>query len=175
MFTSSSMGWSCVYFILCMHSFSTPFPQDSRNQCFDYSATIMHNYLRVLLPPALGPSRLKGGHGSCNARYNLSACCAHEGETDTDDSAPESVDPEEMLSSPSSSRKCRPGRNVKQSFIFYSPRVEPCPMDLQPGVITQPVKKMPVCLCLSLLAPSSPPPPQYPHSPCPSFPHGRQW
>lgn len=74
------------------------------NHRFDYSATIMHNYLRVLLPPALGPSRLKAGHGSCNARYDLSACCAHEGETDTDDSAPEGVDPEEMLSSPSSSR-----------------------------------------------------------------------
>ena len=98
------MGWSSVYSILCMHSFSTPFPQDSRNHRFDYSATIMHNYLRVLLPPALGPSRLKAGHGSCNARYDLSAYCAHEGETDTDDSAPEGVDPEEMLSSPSSSR-----------------------------------------------------------------------
>ena len=68
---------------------SAPFSSTriSHNHHINYSAAITR-YLCTSVPPAVWSSyRNWGGHGIFNARNDLSACCAHEGETGTDESA----------------------------------------------------------------------------------------
>ena len=53
------------------------------NHCFDCSVTFFFP-----MAPAVGPSLFsQGGHGIFNVRSDLIACCAHEGETRSDESA----------------------------------------------------------------------------------------
>ena len=83
--TSSSSAWSAR--IICFHDDD----DDDNDDDDDISSSSSSRLLCVICVfPRYQPLRLlllKGGHGIFNARNDLRACCTHESETGTNESA----------------------------------------------------------------------------------------